>query len=359
MGKFDSLEGIRTPLVKRILPRYVKIIKGDVPAKFELAKRIVFDFHSGMSSKKMWEEHEHLMRKFRHTQLLVDKGKIDIDELEVPRFSLIDMKAMLTEDMAKSCSMCERMCAKDRTKNRLGYCKVGKEFVLSSESIQKGEEAHISPSHMISLMGCNFNCQFCQNWQASQWRKACAETHPTLVARAIKRRIEEGARNVNWTGGEPTPHIANILKSLKGLDASIPQIWNSNFYMSERSMKILDGVVDMYLSDFKYGNNDCGRSLSQIDDYFEVCARNHMIAASHAEITIRHLVMPEHFECCTKPVFDWIRKNLRAKAVVSILGNYTPSYMAKERIDIGRAIMPEELEEAVSYAKKLKLNYVS
>jgi putative pyruvate formate lyase activating enzyme len=129
--------------------------------------------------------------------------------------------------------------------------------------------------------------------------------------------------------------------------------------MSENTMKLLDGVIDMYLSDFKYGNDDCGRHLSKVENYFEVCARNHHAAIEQAELTIRHLVLPDHVECCTKPVLEWVAKNVRTKAIVNIMDQYKPAYKANEYMDIRRAVTKTEVQEAINYAKKLKLNYVS
>jgi putative pyruvate formate lyase activating enzyme len=129
--------------------------------------------------------------------------------------------------------------------------------------------------------------------------------------------------------------------------------------MSEKTMKLLDGVVDMYLSDFKYGNNECAKQLSKVENYFEICARNHLLAAKQAELTIRHLVLPNHVDCCTKPVLKWIAENMRTNSIVNIMDQYRPAYKAKEYMDIRQPVSKTEIEEAINYAKKLKLNFVS
>lgn len=361
LAKFDSTAALKVPKIKRILPRYVKIITKGVPAKFQITKRVVFDFDKSMSTKKMWEEHERLVQKLRQTQLMIDKGKLNLGELEVPRFSLLDLKIMLAEDMLRQCELCERVCGANRISGETGECKVPetKNCLISSEGMHLGEEAHIVPSHTIFFMGCNFHCQFCQNWTISQWHEGGASVHPKLLAQAIKRRKGEGARNINWVGGEPTPQLLPILKTIKLIEVNTPQIWNSNFYMSVSTMRLLDGIVDMYLSDFKYGNSDCARHISKVDNYFKVCTRNHTLAAEQAELTIRHLVLPNHVDCCTKPVLKWIAKNIRTRAIVNIMDQYRPAYKAHEHIDLQRSLSDAEMEEAINYAKKLKLNYVS
>lgn len=361
LAKYDSTEALKVPMVKRILPRYVRIITSDLPAKFQIAKRVVFDFDESMSAKKMLEEHDRLVQKLHQTQFLIDKDKLDLNELEVPRFSLIDLKIMLVKDMLKSCDLCEHFCGANRMSGETGICKVPEteNCLISSELVHLGEEAHVVPSHTVFFMGCNFKCQFCQNWTISQWGESGIPVPPKMLAEAIESRKRAGARNVNWVGGEPTPNLLSILKTIKLVKANIPQIWNSNFYMSEKTMRLLDGIVDMYLSDFKYGNNECARHISKIDNYFEICKRNHSIAAEQAELTIRHLVLPKHIECCTKPALSWIAKNIRSKAIVNIMDQYRPAYKAYEYMDIRRAVNESEMKETINYAKKLKLNYVS
>jgi len=178
------------------------------------------------------------------------------------------------------------------------------------------------------------------------------------LALRIERRRKEGSRNVNWVGGEPTPSLLCILKTLKFCEVNIPVIWNSNFYMSEKTMKILDGIVDMHLSDFKYGNNKCGLRLSKVKNYFDVSSRNHLIAAKNTEITIRHLILPNHIDCCTKPVLEWIAKNIKDKYIVNIMDQYRPEYLAKDYPDINRRIKKEEFEIAVNTDKELNINYI-
>jgi putative pyruvate formate lyase activating enzyme len=180
-----------------------------------------------------------------------------------------------------------------------------------------------------------------------------------MLARSIELRRKEGSLNVNLVGGEPTPQLLWILETLKHCGTNLPVLWNSNMYMSQKTMKILDGVVDMYLSDFKYGSDQCALRLSKVKNFFEVCSRNHLMAAKQAELVIRHLIIPNHFECCTKPVFDWIGKNLQQNSLLNIMDQFKPDFHAKENPEIGRGITEEELKQAVDYAKKLKLNFIT
>ena len=131
---------------------------------------------------------------------------------------------------------------------------------------------------------------------------------------------------MNFVGGDPTPNLPYILKTMKLSKENIPVIWNSNFYMSEDAMKLLDGFVDLYLSDFKYGPSDCAEKLSGVSNYWNIVTRNHLIAKKSGDMIIRHLVLPDHVECCSKPILKWISKNLGNETVVNIMGQYRPVY---------------------------------
>jgi putative pyruvate formate lyase activating enzyme len=355
----DAINALDDTMVKRILPRYVKVVNGQTIAKFQVAKRIKFQIKTNMSIEDFWKTHYNLMKNFYKTINAIDKGKIKLNDLEKPEFSLLDLKIKLIEEIMKSCELCERKCHVNRLKGKLGNCRVGNDCLISSEFIHMGEEAHISPSHTVFFMGCTLHCQYCQNWSISQWFESGYQITPEELAFRIERRRKEGSRNLNLVGGEPTPSLLFILKTLKLCEVNIPVIWNSNFYMSEKTAEILDGIIDMHLSDFKYGNNECASKLSKVPNYFDVCSRNHLLTTKNTEITIRHLVLPNHVKCCTKLTLEWITNNIRDKAIVNIMGQYRPEYKAHEYTDINRCVSEKEIKEAIDYAKKLNINYIT
>lgn len=352
----NAVKALDDPMVKKILPRYVKLVRDQVIANFQLAKRIEFKQTKKSSIDTLWKTHSKLMKKFYETRDRLDKGKFKLKNLK--KSSLLDLKIKLIEEIMKSCELCERKCHVNRMKSRKGTCKVGNECSISSEFMHMGEEPHITPSHTIFFMGCTLHCQFCQNWNISQWYEVGHSIKPEELALRIEKKRKEGARNVNLVGGEPTPSLLCILKTLKFCEVNTPVIWNSNFYMSEKTMKILDGIVDMHLSDFKYGNNQCGLRLSKVKNYFDICSRNHLISSKTTKITIRHLVLPNHVECCTKPILKWIADNIREKVIVNIMAQYRPEYKAHEYPDINRSVTREEMKEAINTAKELNINYI-
>ncbi|MCK5346899.1 MAG: radical SAM protein, partial [Candidatus Heimdallarchaeota archaeon] len=150
-----------------------------------------------------------------------------------------------------------------------------------------------------------------------------------------------------------------ILQTLDLVESNIPVVWNSNFYMSDEAMGILKGIVDIYLSDFKYGNNECGSRLSKVNNYFDIISENHKKAFDDAELVIRHLVLPSHFECCGRPILEFVHDNFKDKAVVNIMGQYRPCYNAKEYPEIARSVSSDEMSQAINLAEKLNLNYIT
>ena len=356
----DALKALEDPMVKKILPRYVKVVEDKAIARFQIAKRIPCKRSiENLGEEKLWRIHDELMKKFYEMMRTLDEGKKKLKEFKIPSRSLLDLKIKLTEEIMKSCELCERKCHVNRLEGELGFCRVGKGCLISSEFIHMGEEPFVTPSHTIFFMGCTFHCQYCQNWNISQWYEAGYEISPKELAARIERRRGEGARNVNFVGGEPTPSLLCILKTLNVCNANIPVIWNSNFYMSEKTMKILEGIVDMYLSDFKYGNDECASRLSKVSNFFSICTRNHLFAAKTAELTIRHLILPNHVDCCSKPVLKWIAKDIKERAIVNIMDQYRPEYKAHEYPEINRRITEKEFVEVVKYAKRLGLNFIT
>jgi len=164
-------------------------------------------------------------------------------------------------------------------------------------------------------------------------------------------------RNVNFVGGEPTPQLPFILDALQYVKSNIPTVWNSNFYMSLKSMNLLKNVIDIYLSDWKYWNNKCAERLSKVKNYLEIIKRNHDLAFKNSEMIIRHLVLPNHFDCCTKPILKYIAENYGEKVIVNIMGQYRPGYKAHRYSDIS-GYPKEELEKAWKLAEDLELNWI-
>lgn len=280
------------------------------------------------------------------------------------KFLNVNLKRLIkrVEEIMEACSLCERRCGINRLKGKLGHCKAPNKMLISTEFLHYGEEFFFVPSHTIFFMGCTMHCQFCQNWTISQWVENGYEIFPEFLALRIVERKNQGSKNVNLVGGEPTPYLLFILKTLKELKklkVNIPIIWNSNFYMSEETIKILNEIIDVFLPDFKYGNNQCAEKLSKVENYFGVVSRNHLLVKG--EIVIRHLILPEHVKCCSFPILEWIAENLGEKCIVNLMDQYYPCFNVLEKKEFGylrRRITKEEFKLVRKKAEELNLVYI-
>ncbi len=333
--------------LRKAMGRYADITKGRKYAKFLIAKSV--PVRMGLKTAKeeeLWREHEKLMVKFRKTLKSCDKtGR----KPKSAKKSLVDLKFEIAKRVLSRCEFCERKCGVNRKKER-GFCGLGEKSFLSSEFIHTGEEACIIPSHTFFFIGCNFYCVYCQNWTISRQIEKGKEVDGRMLAELAVKRMHM-SRNINLVGGDPIPNLHTILEMLRNLEINKPIIWNSNMYMSEKTMKLLDGVIDVYLADFKYGNDECARKLSKVPDYWNVTTRNLLLARKHAEILIRHLVLPNHVDCCTSRILKWIGKNLDNRIRLNIMDQYHPEFEAFD-FEVDRRVTQEEMEKAFKLARK-------
>jgi putative pyruvate formate lyase activating enzyme len=324
-----------------LLSDYFDILEENRTAKFLQCNDVPVTFNNKNSTDNLWKFHDKSLNNFNLSDVR-------------PNQSLLDLKIELAKRIFENCHFCERRCSINRNK-KAGNCGV-KQPGVTSEFLHIGEERVLVPSHTIFFSGCTFHCVFCQNWDISQVSSGIY-IEPEKLVDIIHRRNQQSSRNVNWVGGDPTPNLYYILTVLKKLDDNIAQIWNSNMYCSTETMNLLNRVVDLYLTDFKYGTDKCAKRLSLIDNYFDVVKRNHIIAHENGNMIIRHLVMPNHVECCSKPIMKFISDNL-PNACVNIMAQYRPEYHAKEFDDISRYVQMEEVIEVKDYVNDLKIHLI-
>ncbi len=359
----DAVEALSNETFRKALSWYYAVLLDGYPAKFVIAKSVPLEVSpeklSSMSVEELWALHNDLGKEFESRWREVRKEGTRFDEF-VKRYRLaepnfVHLKVEIAKRIVRSCRFCERKCSVDRVSGAIGACRVDGRTYVHSWFLHVGEEAPLVPSGTIFYGGCNFACVYCQNWDISQ-------VHPRdgviVDARKLalmqKELAMKGARNINHVGGDPIPNTHTILESLLYLDVNIAQLWNSNFYMTLETMELLKHVMDIWLPDFKYGNDACAKRLSGIENYVSVTVRNLKIAIEWGDMIIRHLVLPNHVECCTKPVLRMIAENLpRDRVLVNIMDQYRPEHRAYTYPDIARRPSWKELEEAYGYATKL------
>lgn len=352
---------------KSAIPNYMAVMANQQLSRCKIASMMAAE--DSDENDVLWAEHEILRRDFNkfyeeNSQLnkitankefntVLDALKINSTQINnyKPSFSYLDLKVKLADKMSWYCHFCEKACGVDRRYEK-GECGVG-DPLIASEFLHVGEEPPLVPSHTIFFAGCNFNCIYCQNWDISQQPNRGIPISEENLALIVGKRRSEGSRNVNFVGGDPTPNLPYVIRTMQLVKENIPVVWNSNLYLSLDAMYLLDGFADLYLTDFKYGNNECAKRLSGIPDYMGVVGRNHQMAWKAGDMIIRHLVLPNHMECCSKPILNWISENLGLEVVLNIMGQYRPVYHASDYGEISRHLLQSELGEVIQYAQDL------
>ncbi len=332
------------------LSRYFDVMKDKLPSQFLISQSIAVDFSKDLPLEELQEIHNEAMKVYREK---FDEAKSI--KLSRAASSLLDLKEAIADRILEACVFCERRCGAKRKMKELGYCRCEAVSHYSAEFLHYGEEPELVPSHTIFFTGCNFTCVYCQNWEISQFPMSGTSILPKEVAGIIAMRRAYGSRNVNFV--TPTPHTHIILKILNALKINIPVVWNSNMYYSHEIAELLEGVVDVYLGDFRYGNDACAKKYSNVPNYLEVVTRNFEYAYKNGEVLLRQLVLPGHIECCTKPIVKWVKQHI-PKVRFNLMFQYRPAYRAYEYPEISRDLTHEEMQRALEIVKEAELEDV-
>jgi len=356
----DASAVLHDKRARQSLARYFSVMQDEKPAKFMLAKKLPANFNLEDSITQLWTLHDRLTDEYYKLERQIDNGQITLDQLETPEKSYLDLKIEIANRILEKCHFCTRRCGVNRLNGELGWCKCGTEITVSSMFEHMGEEPELVPSGTIFTLGCTMRCKHCQNWTISQWFEQGEIYTPERLAKAVEHLRKGGCRNINLVGGEPTPWLWRWLETFRHVDVNVPVVWNSNSYYGEETARLLAGFVDVYLLDFKYGKNECAAGISEAPNYWEVCTRNHLYGGKYGELLIRVLVLPEHLECCTKVLLNWIAQQLGTWVRTNVMFQYRPEWRAYEIAELRRRLTGNEMERAVQLAKEAGLvNFIT
>ncbi len=265
-----------------------------------------------------------------------------------------------------SCCMCPRRCEVDRIEGQKGICKTGLKAMVSSYAPHFGEENPLvgsGGSGTIFISGCNLLCVFCQNYEISHLRDGMEVTDGQLAAMMISLQ-KRGCHNINFV--TPSHVVAQILAALphaieKGL--KVPLVYNSSGYDSVESLKLLDGVVDIYMPDFKFWDPESSKRFAKSPDYPEI-AKN-AVKEMHRQVgdlvideqgvavkglLVRHLVMPGGLEE-TGGIMTFLADEISTNTYVNVMDQYRPCGEAAKYPQINRSLSRSEYNEAQRMAR--------
>jgi putative pyruvate formate lyase activating enzyme len=287
---------------------------------------------------------EHLLS--RHEEALESWSEVTLrSPLQDP--NLLDLKAALAARLLSPCRQCWLECDVDRMAGELGLCQLSKDMHCYNEFIHYGEEREIIPTHAIFLSGCNFRCRFCSDWDHVVKPRQDPAISPDQLALRIEKRHAQGAQTLSFIGGLPDVNLAGILSTLTKLDHTAPLVWNSNMTGSSWSEAVLQGLVDVYVADWKFGNDDCAEYLAGVKNHQQLVVPRIMSASSRVYTIVRHLVMPGHLDCCTRPVLREIARTGRGLRV-NLMDQYqsTEVTRAMSESPLSTSITGELIKEA-------------
>jgi putative pyruvate formate lyase activating enzyme len=392
------------PAIYGALSWYLAVAENQRPAKFRIAATVATKLDPATSSEDaLWAELDRLTPIFLVCWEAIRAGHRLPPAAKGP--SLLELCRELAYRMLGHCNFCPWDCRVDRVAGtRFGACKLAAGSRVSSYFHHTGEELFYRGSEgsgTIFFTSCNMRCAFCQNGDISTDKDNGEETDPRTLAAMAWTLRREGCHNINWVGGEVVIHLHSIVDAIALLgrdytptqaelararktkadrffwfdevpDAALyegafnaPMLWNSNFFMTLESMKILRVLTDVWLPDFKFGPGRCATTLAKTPWYWETVTRNIELLDEWGEdFSIRHLVMPNHIECCTYPVLEWIAERVPA-APVNVMAQFHPDNFcdpasAKYRdkyAEIARRPTHAELEDSWRRARELGLKF--
>lgn len=268
------------------------------------------------------------------------------------------------ESKFSPCVLCPRVCKANRLQNKRGECQIGRYAIVASYGPHYGEEPPLvgyRGSGTVFFSGCSLRCVFCQNYDISQWVIG-NEISPNKLADIFLTIQEMGCHNLNLV--TPTHVVFQIAEALyiaKSKGFNIPVVYNTSGYDSVQALKLLDGLIDIYMPDFKYADAKTAEKYSGVKNYPKVAKK--AIKEMHRQVgdlkikdgvavrglLVRHLVLPRGI-AGSKQIIDFLVEEISTDTYLNVMDQYYPTYHASDFPELTRRITKQEYWEVVKYA---------
>ena len=267
--------------------------------------------------------------------------------------------------MMSPCVVCPRQCKVDRRQGATGFCGVGARALVSSAGPHFGEEPPLvgsGGSGTIFFAGCNLGCVFCQNHDISHGREG-AEVEVDQIAALMLRLEAGGCHNVNFvTPTHVMPHVLEAVVGARDRGLQVPIVYNCGGYEGLEAIKLLDGVVQIYMPDAKYADTAMSERYSKAPDYPDVVKA--ALKEMHRQVgdleivdgvarrglLVRHLVMPNDV-AGSREIIDFLADEISSNTYVNVMAQYRPEFKAHDHPGIARRPTDEEFMDAYRYAE--------
>lgn len=275
-----------------------------------------------------------------------------------------------TESFMKECRVCPRNCSADRLSDQKGFCRVGAEIILARAALHMWEEPCISGkegSGAVFFSGCSLGCKFCQNGQISRGQTGKKVTADRLADIFLELQ-QQKANNINLvTAGHFLPQVAEAIEKSRNRGLQIPVVYNSSGYEKSEMLKLLEGLVDIYLPDFKYMDPELAEKYSYARDYPEVAreALKEMVRQTGTPefdrqgimkkgVIVRHLLLPGHVKD-SRRVLEYLLSTYGKGIYISLMNQYTPMPAMKDDPRLSRKVTDREYQRLIDYGLQLGL----
>lgn len=281
------------------------------------------------------------------------------------------------EKLLEFCHVCPRRCGVNRLKNERGFCFLGKKAAVFSSNPDFGEEKCLTGKYgsgAINFNFCNLSCVFCRTYDISQLERGKKspgkEVSNKKLAGMMLKLQRQGCHNIGLIN--PTSQVPQILDALflavkQGLVT--PLVYNTNAYDSMESLDLLDGIIDIYLPDCKYSDNEMAERYSQAPDYFKIAKKAikemqrqvgdlefDSEGLAKKGLLVRHLILPNNL-AGSKEILRFLTEEVSSNVYVNIMNQYNPCWRAKDFPELNRPITAEEYEKVIDLAKEYGLNW--
>ncbi len=287
--------------------------------------------------------------------------------------AVLEKRAAEARRLLSACTLCPWECIIDRTQGEKGHCRAPAGAVVSGFNAHFGEEPTLvgyGGSGTIFFSHCNLDCVFCQNWEISHQGEG-KEVSPLELARIMLALQQRGCHNINLV--TPSPHVAPILQALltaRDQGLRVPLVYNCGGYESVATLRLLEGIVDIYMPDFKYGETADAERCSGPPDYpyrarHALREMQHQVGDLETDeqgiaqrgLLVRHLVLPGGL-AGTKDVVLFLAEQISPHCAVNIMGQYYPAYRAGQYPPLDRHVNSKEVREARNIATAAGLRLV-
>ena len=275
-----------------------------------------------------------------------------------------------TESFMKECRVCPRNCSADRLSDQKGFCRAGAEIILARAALHMWEEPCISGkegSGAVFFSGCSLGCKFCQNGQISRGQTGKKVTADRLADIFLELQ-QQKANNINLvTAGHFLPQVAEAIEKSRNRGLQIPVVYNSSGYEKSEMLKLLEGLVDVYLPDFKYMDPELAEKYSYARDYPEVAkeALKEMVRQTGTPefdrqgimkkgVIVRHLLLPGHVKD-SRRVLEYLLSTYGKEIYISLMNQYTPMPAMKDDPRLSRKVTDREYQRLIDYGLQLGL----